>query len=707
MDLNLQSTGGCAKVNTHFTALRPCPLSRQTTWTVDTTTLDDGPVPMTATATDAALAKADEDRTIYIDNTAPLAPSLALAGGDGWHASNAFDLSWEDSGAEHAPIKMLHYSICRVGDAADCRESETPSIDGPLRVSLPDQGEYEFRLSLEDEAGNFDPMAVSSPVTLRYDDTDPGAPAISPASSWLGIQTAAAAQTQVSRQDTSVIVPSGVAGYSITTDGSRPDSSIDLVGSDASYSLSGLPEGTTVLSARAVSGAGVASAEVATATFRVDRSAPSVSVSRAPSAGGWSAVPIVLEATGNDQASLSGMQGAPAGEPLDMGAYMTYSVDGGTPANRRGGYTDVTLAEDGVHLVDFVARDAAGNGSGIESAEVKIDQTAPTGAFEHQNPSDPRQLKVAVSDALSGVAGGDMEYRREGTDGFTRLPTSLADGHLSGRLDDLGLSKGRYEFRAVVTDVAGNRAVIGTRADGSSMTLNLPVRAATKVQVGATSAKKRCVTIKRKRKGEFRKRRKCRMVRGGTNVAYGMRLQSSGTLKRVDGTPVANATVTIAGQPRSGGRFVTLGRTDTDPHGGFRFTVPAGPSQTLSYRYAGTDTDLPSSAAIGTKVTAAARLEVDRRRVRNGQAVRFSGRLLGRPVPKAGKLVALQAKVGRRWRTFATPRANAKGAFKHRYRFTATTGLRRYAFRAVVTREAAYPYERGSSKTVHVTVRGR
>jgi hypothetical protein len=74
---------------------------------------------------------------------------------------------------------------------------------------------------------------------------------------------------------------------------------------------------------------------------------------------------------------------------------------------------------------------------------------------------------------------------------------------------------------------------------------------------------------------------------------------------------------------------------------------------------------------------------------------------------KSGKLVALQAKVGRKWRTFATPRANSKGVFKHRYRFTATTGVQRYAFRAVVAREAAYPYERGLSKVVRVTVRGR
>ena len=173
------------------------------------------------------------------------------------------------------------------------------------------------------------------------------------------------------------------------------------------------------------------------------------------------------------------------------------------------------------------------------------------------------------------------------------------------------------------------------------------------------------------------------------------------------GIPIVDAPVIVEGQARSGGAFVSLGVARTDRHGKFRFEIPAGPSRTVRYRYDGTNTVKPATAQLITKVRAAARLKVDRRRLRNGQAVRFTGRLLGLPVPSAGKLVALQAKVGRRWRTFATPRANAKGVFRHRYRFTATTGLRRYAFRAVVAREAAYPYERGVSRTLTVTVRGR
>lgn len=60
------------------------------------------------------------------------------------------------------------------------------------------------------------------------------------------------------------------------------------------------------------------------------------------------------------------------------------------------------------------------------------------------------------------------------------------------------------------------------------------------------------------------------------------------------------------------------------------------------------------------------RLKVNRKRARNGQSVVFSGSLLGRPIPAVGKVVALQAKVRGKWRTFATPRARANGTFRSR-----------------------------------------
>ena len=107
------------------------------------------------------------------------------------------------------------------------------------------------------------------------------------------------------------------------------------------------------------------------------------------------------------------------------------------------------------------------------------------------------------------------------------------------------------------------------------------------------------------------------------------------------------------------------------------------------------------------RVPAAATIAASRRSARNGQTVVFSGRLLGKPIPRTGKVVDLQAFYRGKWRTFATPRANKKGQFKFRYRFEATRSTTTYKFRARLRAESAYPYELGYSKAVSVRVRGR
>jgi hypothetical protein len=407
---------------------------------------------------------------------------------------------------------------------------------------------------------------------------------------------------------------------------------------------------------------------------------------------------------------------AASGRPPSEGAHLAYELDGGAEQIVGGGTGQVDITTDGHHTLAYRAFDAAGNGSVEKEVGFKIDGTAPVGAFRALDPADPQALRMDVEDATSGIADGAIEYRRAGEGGFKWLVTTRVDGVLTARLDDLAMPAGRYEVRAVVTDVAGNEAVIDSWADGSKTTLAMPLRLSAALSATATVKPASCSKAAGKRHGKDGRRKpvtrpKCwrKKAKAVTSLElkYGKRATSAGRLVTTQGVPIANAAIVVEGQPRSGGSFVRLGVARTDGQGNFRFTIPAGPSRTVRYRYEGTNTVRPADAQLTTKVNAAARLKVDRRRLRNGQTVRFTGRLLGKPIPKAGKLVALQAKVGRKWRTFATPRANSKGVFRHRYRFTATTGLRRYKFRAVVAREAAYPYEKGISRTVKVTVRGR
>ena len=82
----------------------------------------------------------------------------------------------------------------------------------------------------------------------------------------------------------------------------------------------------------------------------------------------------------------------------------------------------------------------------------------------------------------------------------------------------------------------------------------------------------------------------------------------------------------------------------------------------------------------------------------------FTGRLLGGHVLD-GKLVELQARVTSSWRTFATVRTDRRGRLRYTHYFAATSGRRTYWFRLRIRREAAYPYERATSRAVSVRVR--
>jgi len=58
------------------------------------------------------------------------------------------------------------------------------------------------------------------------------------------------------------------------------------------------------------------------------------------------------------------------------------------------------------------------------------------------------------------------------------------------------------------------------------------------------------------------------------------------------------------------------------------------------------------------------------------------------------------------WRKFATVRTTAEGRWSYTYRFVATHGTVTYPMRALIQREAAYPFETGASRAVEVTVSG-
>jgi hypothetical protein len=310
--------------------------------------------------------------------------------------------------------------------------------------------------------------------------------------------------------------------------------------------------------------------------------------------------------------------------------------------------------------------------------------------FEAQDPADPRAVRVAAADRTSGVAGGVVEVRRAASAGaWTALATRAVGGRFVAELDDAILA-GPYELRARVVDRAGNEAVGDRRRNGSPAIVDVSaLRATTRLAVGIVTAGSgaRALTA--------------------ATIGFGKGATARGTLLRGSGAPVARATVEVYSRPASAGApFGLLGRVRTDALGAFGYPIRPGASRTLRFRYAGSALDRPSSRDVTVRVPAAATIRASKRSVRNGQSVTFSGQLLGKPFPRGGKLLDLQAFYRGRWRTFATPRAGSNGAWRYVYRFGATRGRLVYRFRVLVRRESAYPYELGYSKTTSVTVRG-
>ncbi len=89
--------------------------------------------------------------------------------------------------------------------------------------------------------------------------------------------------------------------------------------------------------------------------------------------------------------------------------------------------------------------------------------------------------------------------------------------------------------------------------------------------------------------------------------------------------------------------------------------------------------------------------------IAGGRPLLLQGRI-GRPVPRHGKLVEIQAHFRGRWRTISAVRARRGGHWRFRYVFR-TTGLRAsYRMRARVPVETGYPFAAGASRPVRVTV---
>jgi hypothetical protein len=268
----------------------------------------------------------------------------------------------------------------------------------------------------------------------------------------------------------------------------------------------------------------------------------------------------------------------------------------------------------------------------------------------------------------------------------------MTDDGFTAIVDDEALPRGTYAARARVKDRAGNEK----SAEGPPM--HLPARLATHLAVGKSKR------LKADRAGSRRGRR---VLIRRPRARYGKTIKLRGRLVSPGGNPLADRDIEVSQRLKLPGHdWTPVATVRTRASGRFRFKALPGPSRALRFRYPGTPTIRGKTSVVDLRIRAVSGLRVSRRNVVNGEEVTFRGRVRGEPLPPTGKLLQLQVFSRGSWLTFATPRANARGRWRHPYRFTGTRGVTRYRFRVRVPREAGYPYEAGTSRTTTVKVTG-
>lgn len=373
----------------------------------------------------------------------------------------------------------------------------------------------------------------------------------------------------------------------------------------------------------------------------------------------------------------------------------------------------IKLPEAGDYTLTVWLRDERGRSDLTERSDavrLRFDDEPPTSSgIELGAGGDPGRVSMQVADRLSGP--GETEIELRGPGGQARsLPVQRSAGGdgVSARIPDLELTDGTYEVRALMRDLAGNLAVV-------KRDVELPLRERTALAASAqvTRTVRRCQSVAVRLRGRLTRRLSCRNVavsqpvafteRQPVRIPHGQRLLITGVL---DGAP-SGAPILVTERPRTTGMPPRTTQVRAGSGGRFAAPLEPGPSRMVELSYAGGEDSLPSVIRGSFLVPAAGTLVSSRRVVANGQAVRFTGRLLGGPLPDIGRTVDLQAFYRGAWRTFATPRTDPAGAWSHLYRFGATRGDVVYRFRALIKREAGYPYETGVSGVVRVAVRGR
>lgn len=664
---------------------------------------------------------------VGIDRSRPSAPTglnwLGTVNSHGWTGNPAIQLGWNpapEQPANGSPIDHAYWSLRKL-DSAASSDGTTDNYETPP-LFLSSEGRWRGSIEHVDEAGNDGERTY---IDVGYDLDDPPVPELAD-NVWVS------REGLIEGYDLEWTLPaipptleSGICGFALQIDGvanASPPIREDLPADARAYRMPpNSPEGTRYEHLRSVSCAGRGSA-TATKVINIDKTLPSATISGIP-AQPWltSATPVTIQAA--DPAGQAGQSAAPASGV----ASVHYKFDNGTQQTIAASSAVIQIPQ-GVHTLTYGATDVAGNQSVETTRVISIDASPPVIAFDAEDLADRLRIGATVTDGLSGMKSARIEFRRVEPDSTPSAWATLGDPQLAEpagaasmrivrNINDEKFADGTYEFRITAIDVAGNAYSLGDANGESTRLLRLPIRGSATISAAIadvttncrTAAGKACASVKKcPRKTSCRMVSAIRREQAATSIVrpYGAPTALIGEALSAPGSPLINAAVSVHSTElfgQSSGAQTVL----TDSAGRFEMPIPTGPSREFSVRFAGDASYLPTSASAKLAVRTGVRFEVSKSKMRGGQALRLSGRLLGSAgrLPIAGKRVVIEFLTPAGWfPTIGSPLTDNNGRFAIAHKWPKTARRSTYLFRAHVYGEQPWPYAEASSKSKRVTV---
>jgi hypothetical protein len=328
------------------------------------------------------------------------------------------------------------------------------------------------------------------------------------------------------------------------------------------------------------------------------------------------------------------------------------------------------------------------------SEDVPPTVARPSGALLEEGPqSGTRTLHYAASDAQSGlrqvdvlvgetvVATRDLSAACSYSD-FTACPVSV-DGVF--KVDTRAAVNGAHRLRLRVRDAAGNVQEVRGERD---------VEVANE-SPGSQVSDLSTYTLTAGFKGSSR---------STLTVPFGRRVSIRGRLVRTPGAVASGTRIDVLERHHHrGAREISRPPVKTKADGSFTVVLnTTRPSRTVRLAYRSGAGGQVVSRALKLRVRTASRVRASLR----GSVLRFSGRVLGAPVPKAGKRVVMEGRSpGSAWTPFKNLRTDRKGRFAGTYRLRVRRPGVRLKVRAGVPSEAGYGYVGSRSRALTLRVR--